>query len=215
MSENEKSLEIQIYTGGVAATNGMLLSFPGNGQLLIDAPEGIVDWLDARGAKPSALLLTHQHFDHVMDAAEVAERWEIPIYAFAEHSKDLTLEERLSGGTGMLLEVPKYSVNHLLEGEDLLKIEGFPEMGLLHVPGHSPDSVGFFFSDEQLLFSGDILFAGSVGRSDFPNGDGELLVRGIREKVFPLGDGVTVYPGHGPEILIGDERRENPYCGGV
>ena len=201
---------IEIYTGGVAATNAVLARFAGGGELLFDAPEGVAGWLEERGAKPAALLLTHQHFDHVMDAAEVAEKWGIPVYAWSAYSKDLTLEELLGGARGMLLDVPQYEVTQILEGTDCLEIDGFPAMGVVHVPGHSPDSIGFHQGDH--FYGGDILFAGSVGRSDFPNGDGELLVQGIRDKVFPLGDRVTVFPGHGPETTIGEERRSNPFC---
>ncbi len=213
MSEMNQGVATEIYTGGMVATNAVLARSAAGAELLIDAPEGVTEWLEARGAKPAALLLTHQHFDHVMDAAKVAEKWGIPIYAWSAYSKDLTLEERLAGATGTLLEVPKYLVTQLLEGEEKLAIEGFPEFGIVHIPGHSPDSIGFHLVAEKLFFGGDILFAGSVGRSDFPNGDGELLVQGIREKLFPLGDAIRVFPGHGPETTVGDERRSNPFCG--
>jgi glyoxylase-like metal-dependent hydrolase (beta-lactamase superfamily II) len=82
---------------------------------------------------------------------------------------------------------------------------------VLEVPGHCPGSLCFFALDERVLFGGDVLFAGGVGRWDLPGGDGELLFAGIREKVLPLGDDVRVLPGHGPATTIGVERRTNPY----
>ena len=83
----------------------------------------------------------------------------------------------------------------------------------LHVPGHCPGSLCFLQKSERLLFGGDVLFAGGVGRTDLPGGDTALLFTGIREKVFPLGDDITVLPGHGPATKIGIERRTNPYVG--
>ena len=79
------------------------------------------------------------------------------------------------------------------------------------MPGHSPGSLCFLARNEELLIGGDVLFAGGVGRWDLPGGDGELLFRGIRTKLYPLGDNVTVLPGHGPETTIGVEKRTNPF----
>ena len=84
---------------------------------------------------------------------------------------------------------------------------------VLLVPGHCPGSLCFLEKEAGVLFGGDVLFAGGVGRWDLPGGDGELLFRGIREKVLPLGDDITVLPGHGPATKIGIERRTNPYVG--
>ena len=82
---------------------------------------------------------------------------------------------------------------------------------IFEVPGHSPGSLCFLQRESQLLIGGDVLFAGGVGRWDLPGGDGELLFAGIREKLFPLGDGITVLPGHGPTTTIGVERQTNPF----
>jgi len=80
-----------------------------------------------------------------------------------------------------------------------------------HVPGHSPDSLCFLHRESGLLFGGDVLFAGGIGRTDFPGGDHGLLISGIREKLFPMGDDVCVLSGHGPVTTIGEERRSNPF----
>ena len=82
-------------------------------------------------------------------------------------------------------------------------------------PGHTPGGACFYFPAEKLLFTGDTLFSGSVGRSDFPGGDGRLLIRSVQEKLMPLPDDVRVYPGHGPDTTIGEERRYNPYIRGT
>jgi glyoxylase-like metal-dependent hydrolase (beta-lactamase superfamily II) len=84
-------------------------------------------------------------------------------------------------------------------------------MDVLEVPGHCPGSLCFFSRKDELLIGGDVLFASGVGRSDLPGGDADLLFEGIRKKIFPLGDNVTVLPGHGPPTKIGTERRTNPF----
>jgi glyoxylase-like metal-dependent hydrolase (beta-lactamase superfamily II) len=84
---------------------------------------------------------------------------------------------------------------------------------VIHTPGHSPGGVSLFFPDDRILFTGDTLFAGSVGRTDLPGGDAPTLLRSIRERLFPLGDDVRFFPGHGPGGTIGGERKANPYAG--
>ena len=96
---------------------------------------------------------------------------------------------------------------------DSLAVEGI-EFQVLLVPGHCPGSLCFFERKTRVLFGGDVLFAGSIGRTDLPGGDHQLLLDGIREKLWPLGDDVTVLPGHGPATTIGEERRTNPFVGG-
>lgn len=202
-------LNLTFFTGGIAQTNGWVLSTPA-GVLVFDAPEGMADWLDEKQIRVAALILTHQHFDHVLDAAAIKARHECPLYAFAPHSKSLTLETLLSAATGMGWAVEPYTVDHLLEGKDSLQAVGI-DWQLFHVPGHSPDSVCFYSKADGLLFGGDVLFAGSIGRCDFPGGSMKMLVQGITDKLLPLPDGTRVFPGHGPETTIGDERTNNPY----
>lgn len=202
-------LNLTFFTGGIAQTNGWVLTTPA-GALVFDAPEGMADWLDKKQLRVSALLLTHQHFDHVLDAAAIQKRHQCPVYSFAEHSKSLTLETFLGTMTGMGWAVEPYRVDHLLEGQDSLRVCEI-EWQLFHVPGHSPDSVCFYSAAHGLLFGGDVLFAGSIGRSDFPGGSMKQLVQGIAEKLLPLPDATRVFPGHGPETTIGDERDSNPY----
>ena len=111
---------------------------------------------------------------------------------------------------GFQLEIEPVTPDFLIEatpGRDFLG----SEMEVLEVPGHCPGSLCFFSREEKLLIGGDVLFASGVGRWDLPGGDGELLFSGIKEKLFPLGDDVTVLPGHGPATTIGEERRTNPF----
>jgi len=198
------------FTGGFVQTNGYLIETPDGSHLLVDAPAGSGAWLKAKGIVPAALLLTHQHYDHVEDAAAVAAMG-VRVYAHAPYSSALTLEEMMRG-FGMPVHVEPYTVDELLAGQTELEIGGL-RMELAHVPGHSPDSVTFFVRESGELFSGDTLFAASIGRPDLPGGDGPLLIDGIREKLFALPENTQVFPGHGPITTIGAERAENPYCG--
>lgn len=204
-------LSIATYTGGIAATNAHLFTLPA-GTFLVDAPEGVAEWLALRGAKVDALLLTHQHFDHVLDAAAVQAQHGCPIYAWAAFSRELTLERLFGAVSGMSLSVPEFSVDTVLEGQTTATLGG-QSWGLLHVPGHSADSLGFHLEDAKILFGGDVLFQGGIGRTDFPGGSFERLATGIQTKLWPLPEDTRVLPGHGPETTIGREKRENPFVG--
>ena len=197
--------EISTYTGGIAETNGWVVKTEA-GTILIDAPEGISAWLAAQGIKLEALLLTHQHFDHVMDAGLIQKEQGCPVYAFSAYSKGLTLETLM----GSDFAVNPYSVDHVLDGKGSLSLAGW-DFRLLHVPGHSLDSVCFHSAEHGLLFGGDVLFAGSIGRTDLPGGSTKQLLTGIATKLLVLDDSTRVFPGHGPETTIGDERGSNPY----
>jgi hydroxyacylglutathione hydrolase len=202
-------LNLFYYTGGMAQTNGWVLEAP-SGMILVDAPEGVADWLERRKVRPTAMLLTHQHFDHVMDAAAVKVRFGCPIYAFAKYSRGLTLEDLFGMATGTTMSVPVYKVDHALEGLDTIEVAGI-SFDIKHVPGHSPDSICFHSVAENLLIGGDVLFAGSIGRTDFPGGSARQLIKGIAEKILVLPDQTRVLPGHGPETTIGEERLNNGY----
>lgn len=200
-------MNISLFTGGFVQTNGYLIEAP-RGHLLVDAPSGVIEWLGAKGVGPTDVLLTHQHYDHVEDVAALRAMG-ARIHAFAPYSEELTLEAR-ARDWGLPIAVTPYEVHSMLKMEEVLKVNGF-EIELLHVPGHSPDSVAFYFREEGVVFSGDTLFAQGIGRFDLPGGDGELLISGIREKLLTLPGETRVFPGHGPSTTIGRELRENPY----
>ncbi len=202
-------MEVSFYTGGMAMTNGWLVQTSA-GTVAIDAPEGMAAWLRGRGVNISTLLLTHQHFDHVQDAALIQREHGARIFAFAAYSRDLTLELLMEMATGMLVSVDPFRVDELLEGRTEIDAAGVI-WRLEHIPGHSPDGVTFYCAEEGILFAGDVLFAGSIGRTDFPGGSMEELVQGVVEKLMPLPDATRVLPGHGPETTIGAERLGNPY----
>ena len=200
------SLNITTYTGGLVGTNGYLVEGP-EGLILVDAPAGISDAIRT-GLAPVALLLTHQHFDHVEEVAALAELG-VPIYAHQAYSADLVLDEA-ARRWGMPVTIPPFSVNHALEGESTLSLAGL-DFSLLHVPGHSPDSLCFHLPDEEVLFGGDTLFAGSVGRTDLPGGRHAIFANEIREKLLTLPGATVVHPGHGPTTTISQEAANNPF----
>lgn len=206
-------LTVEIFCGGAFQTNGFLVRTP-EAAWLFDAPEGIGDWIAEEGVRLSGLLLTHQHHDHVIGAGRVRELFDCPIWAHSPPSEDLTLASRLEEMTGMSCPLDPYSIDHELSGESKLSLEGL-DLEILHVPGHSPDSICFRIGGSSFLIGGDVLFRGGIGRTDFPHGDHELLLRGIVEKLWPLPDDTQVLPGHGPATAIGIEKASNPFLQGL
>ncbi|MBT8037503.1 MAG: MBL fold metallo-hydrolase [Verrucomicrobiae bacterium] len=199
------NLNIRSYTGGMAQTNAYLLG-EGDSCLLIDAPLGTCEWLESLNELPTDLLLTHQHYDHIEDVAKLAAKG-VRLHAYSPYSQDLTLEKLLQQ-SGISITVTPYTIDTLLEGKTEIEVGGI-KFSVAHVPGHSPDSVVFTTGD--FAFVGDTLFAGSVGRADLPEGDMDLLIRGIRKKLLILEASTRVFPGHGPETSIAAERQSNPY----
>ncbi len=195
------------FTGGFTATHGYLLRTPA-GALLIDAPEGVAGWLAGRGIIPGALLLTHQHFDHVIDTREL-QALGVRIFAWSGYAPELTLEDQ-ARSWGLKVTVGQYVVDEQLEGRGQLALAGL-QFALLPVPGHSPDSVAFHLPDASLVFAGDTLMGGSLGRTDLPHGDHDTLLAGIRRHLLGLPDATRVLAGHGEATTIGAERAGNPW----
>lgn len=204
--------QISCYTGGIAQTNGYLVE-TSEGNFVVDAPEGMSDWLRRKGKKISSILLTHQHFDHVQDAAAIKHGHAAKIYAHSPFSRELTLEFLMSLVSGTRFQIEEFQVDELLAGREQLEMAGLT-WKLAHIPGHAVDSIIFYQASEKLIFGGDVLFQGSIGRTDFPGGSQALLLQGIEQHLMTLPDDTRVMPGHGPETTIGRERRNNEYLAG-
>jgi glyoxylase-like metal-dependent hydrolase (beta-lactamase superfamily II) len=156
------------------------------------------------------LILTHLHHDHIMDAAAAVVAFECAVWSHSDPCDELTLKSILESMTGMSWEIGEFSVSRHLRGGEILELDG-RSFEVLHIPGHSPDSLCFYDEAAKLVIGGDVLFQNSIGRTDFPNGDHEELISGIKEKLWPLPDETVVHPGHGPETNIGFEKATNPF----
>ncbi|WP_067340624.1 MBL fold metallo-hydrolase [Stappia indica] len=166
--------------------------------------------LEEHGVKVEKIVLTHGHIDHVGGAADLAERLSVPV--LGPHEADRPLLERVEQQAREFGVADVRSVEPdtwLSEGDDLTMAGR--SFQILHCPGHAPGHLVFFDPELRFAISGDVLFAGSVGRTDLPGGNHETLIASIRDKMLPLGDDVTFLPGHGPASTIGHERRTNPY----
>ncbi len=166
----------------------------------------------SRGLTLEKILLTHGHLDHVGAAAELRDALGIPIVGPQREERfwldALPRQAELFG----FPHTEAFAPDQWLEDGDVVEV-GALHFDVLHCPGHTPGHVVFYQPEARLAFVGDVLFKGSIGRTDFPRGDHAALLAAIREKLFPLGDDVRFVPGHGAMSTLGHERRENPFVG--
>lgn len=161
------------------------------------------------GFKVSKILATHAHIDHIAAASEVKELSGAP---FILHRSEMLFIEGFEQQQRffMVREGKRPAVDSFVAGGDTVSF-GDCALKVVETPGHSPGGICFIASDSRVVFAGDTLFAGSIGRTDLPGGDFEALIRNIRTQLFVLPDETTVYCGHGPETSIGFEKRTNPF----
>jgi hydroxyacylglutathione hydrolase len=158
------------------------------------------------------ILITHAHIDHVGAVAALVDEYACPVLMHAEAEPMLQQLPTQAMMMGFRFgKVP--TADRHVGGEEMLEVGGL-ELKSLYTPGHAPGHLAFYVEGEALVLSGDALFAGSVGRTDLFGGSIEVLMRSINEKLLALPDETKVYPGHGPETTIGDERRHNPFLQG-
>jgi glyoxylase-like metal-dependent hydrolase (beta-lactamase superfamily II) len=200
------TMRIDTFTGGIFDTNCFYLP---EARLLIDAPQDAADWLAGRGARVEKLVLTHGHIDHVWDAARIQKEHACGVLYHPE-TAPMVLRRDFYHDFGFGWEIEPIQPGEEIVASESIAIQGI-DFRVLEVPGHCPGSLCLFWKSARVLFGGDVLFAGGVGRWDLPGGDRDLLLEGICGKLFPLGDDVTVLPGHGPATRIGIERQSNPY----
>lgn len=161
------------------------------------------------GTTPVAILLTHGHFDHAGEAASVAKEYGIKIYASASQERELK-DPTLNLSGDMFGNTEVYSADVYLQDDEEFDLAGL-HIKCLYTPGHTPGGCCFYFPNEEIVFTGDTLFSGSVGRTDFPEGSMSQLVNSIKTKLMTLSDDTICYPGHDEPTTIGDERLYNPF----
>ncbi|WP_327580734.1 MBL fold metallo-hydrolase [Nonomuraea sp. NBC_00507] len=203
------AFQTNCYVVAPAAGEECVIVDPGQ-----DATEAVDELLREHRLKPVAVLLTHGHLDHVWSVAPVCGARDVPAWI---HPEDRHLLSDPAAGWsdtsaslfgGLTLSEPD-DVRELTDGA-VLKLAGL-ELVVDHTPGHTRGSVSFRLPDDEVMFSGDLLFAGSIGRSDLPGGDYPTILRSLAAKCLPLPDDTVVLPGHGPQTTIGRERATNPY----
>lgn len=199
---------------GPLACNCYIVGDPATREAVVIDPGGDADELARalveKDLTVTAIVATHAHFDHIVAAERLREVTGAPFYL---HDLDRPLLDWMQESGRLFLGVelppPPEVDRRAPEGERLSA--GGVTLEVLHTPGHSPGSISLVH--ESAVFSGDTLFAGSVGRTDLPGGDTDALLAAVREKLFALDDDLPVYPGHGPATTLGEERRSNPFVG--
>ncbi len=206
---------IETFPVGPLQCNCTILGDPETGEAIVIDPGDealkVLKRLSAHGLRPKAILITHTHLDHVAGNHEVREKTGAKVML---HERDLPLYDNLGMQAqfiGMDAPVRAPVDEHIHQG-DVIPFGGQGDsIQVLHTPGHTPGSCSFFLGSRNLLFSGDTLFSGSIGRTDLWGGDFDTEVRSIREKLLPLPDATRVITGHGPDTTILEERRSNPF----
>jgi hydroxyacylglutathione hydrolase len=188
-------------------TGNAFIIDPGNSTISENAE--LKDFLESKELKLTRLLLTHAHLDHVLGNRFIYDNYQLLPEV---HKQDLFFIDRMKESAAM------YGINCELSPQPEKFINDGDEISLdqykflcIHTPGHSPGSISFYNRENNILISGDVLFSGSIGRSDLPKGDHDTLISSIMEKLMVLPDITKVYSGHGPATTIGKERQSNPF----
>ena len=186
-------------------------------QAAVIDPGGDIDRIErklaAEGLTLAKILVTHGHIDHAGAVGALAAKTGVPIEG--PHEDDRFWIDGMAQQSKMFgfPNVQGFTPDRWLQAGDKVSF-GEVELDVLHCPGHTPGHVVFFHAPSKLAQVGDVLFQGSIGRTDFPRGDYDTLISSIKERLFPLGDDVEFIPGHGPMSTLGEERRHNPFLSG-
>lgn len=206
-------IKIGRMTLGVCATNCYFLYREGASEVIFvdpgDRGADIYEALRKKGLKVAAILLTHGHFDHIWGAQKLRELSGARIYALDAEKvvcQDAYVNVSAQAGRKATIDPDEW----LTDGQEI-SFAGIAQK-VIATPGHTIGSCCYYVPEAGFLIAGDTLFAGSVGRTDFPTGSMSRLVRSVKEKLFALPDETKVYPGHGEETTIGEEKQYNPYC---
>ncbi len=177
-------------------------------------PQSILDLLGREGRTPAAILNTHGHLDHIAGNEAMKAAFPDAPLVIGRNEANLLRDPEANMSASMGLAIRSPDADRLVADGEQFEVAGLT-FNVREIPGHSPGSVVFICDefDPPIVFGGDVLFAGSVGRTDLAGGDFGLLRSGIHEKLFTLPEATRVYPGHGPATTVGRERRTNPFVG--
>lgn len=209
---------IQLPLGPVQA-NAYVVSNENGDAVIIDPgaePGRLISAVKEKEQTPVAVLLTHAHFDHIGAVDEIRDEWSIPVYLHRREADWLGDPEKNGSAFFPSAEgkVSARAADHVIREEGELDLGSF-SFFVFETPGHSPGSVSFYNREHNIVFSGDTLFAGSIGRTDLPGGDHEQLLQNIGTKLLTLPENTVAAPGHGPETTIGAEKQTNPFLAGL
>lgn len=195
-------------------TNAIALIEPSRKEcVIIDAPQEAFAWAteiaQQHDCKIVALILTHGHWDHILDGYQFVAAG-IPTYGHIDDTGMFATPAKMASYAIPGLEMLPVPIDHWIKAGDLLDLLG-DQLEIRHVPGHCPGNILVYLASEQAAIVGDVIFAGSVGRYDFPGGDFSVLEESIKTQVYTLPDATTIYPGHGQTTSVGQEKRSNPF----
>jgi hydroxyacylglutathione hydrolase len=207
---------IRIFVFNAFQENTFILYDESGEALIIDAGcqsadeiNTLTGFISKQKLKPVELLSTHGHIDHVLGNRFLKDNFKIPYRA---HKGDLyMIENAIEQGSLFGLDIEKPPLPDAYLNEEVQIHFGNSTLDVIALPGHSPGGVGFYSSEQNFIVVGDVLFSGSIGRTDLPGGDFNQLINSIKSKLFVLPENTVVYPGHGPQTTIGKEKRTNPF----
>jgi glyoxylase-like metal-dependent hydrolase (beta-lactamase superfamily II) len=212
-TDGARKMIFEMFEVGPLQTNCYIVGDPASGEAAVIDPGGdadvILKSLSRHKLRCRTIIITHAHFDHVGACAEMKERTGAEVIIHEIEGEFLPVQSRMAMLFGMRVKNPPPADRTVREGDSIQV--GSIEMKVLLTPGHSPGSICLSIEKEKTVMVGDLLFQGSVGRTDFPGGSHEELISNVRKKIFTLDDDWKVYPGHGPATTVGMEKRHNPF----
>ncbi|MGI8633762.1 MAG: MBL fold metallo-hydrolase [Segetibacter sp.] len=212
-------LTVKIFSFNPVSENTYIVFNEDNEALIIDPgcyfdeeKKTLAEFIANNELKPVQLLNTHCHLDHVFGNKWVYESFGLELFLHANEEQVLKFAPQSGKMWGLEFENYEGPL-HFLNEHDVIKL-GRNELKVINAPGHSPGSICFYCAAESLIIAGDVLFKESIGRTDLPGGNHEVLIQNIKEQLFVLPDNVVVYPGHGDSTTIGHEKKYNPFLRG-